>query len=157
MNDPNQTVTQPSPTVPVNICFISVQCSPPGNIQRNSAGNYNLFLPLTDTLVEVVASINMVQSLRGTTISNTTNLKELQGFINRGVVGNISGLNQSQQVITATDVKVRQEFGRIQPFSWGPIPYQSYLVVTLVPGSGETLPIGPYGRVYLNLVGCTNR
>jgi hypothetical protein len=108
-------------------------------------------------LVEVVASLNRVQTLRGTTVSTPTNLKELQNFINSGVLGNISGLNQPLQVVTTTGVKVRQEFGRTQPFSWGPIPYQSYVVFTLVPRSGETLPVGPYGRVYLNLAGCTNQ
>ena len=79
------------------------------------------------------------------------NIKELQSVFQGGLSGTISGANYFQQVVKAIKPRIERKIGYVQPFGFGPIPYQDYLVITLIANPGSNLPIGPYNAVNLNL------
>jgi hypothetical protein len=135
-----------------NVTFVGIQATPQGNIQR-SGSDYNLFLPTRDTTINLVAGINSVLTLQDRRNNELIqkNIDEIKKVFEGGLVGTISGANYFQQVVGARNPRIERKYGYIQPFGFGPIPYQDYLVITLTPSAGTNLPIGPYNAVNLSL------
>ena len=136
------------------VTFVGIQATPQGNIQKNGS-DYNLFLPTRDTTINLVAGVNSVLTLQDRRNNELIqkNIDEIKKVFEGGLVGTISGANYFQQVVGARNPRIERKYGYIQPFNFGPVPYQDYLVITLTPSSGANLPIGPYNAVSLSLSG----
>lgn len=140
---------------PPEVCFVGIQCLPQGNIQR-SGNDYDVFLPVMDTTMNLVANLDDVLVISESRNSSNfeNNILPIKEIFKGGLTGTISGANYPQQVVQGFRPRIRKIFGSTQPFDVGPVPIQNFLVITLKARPGENLPVGPYNATYLNFTKC---